>query len=95
MVVQFGPLKLDLHIETAAYILQSIVAKQSRRADLAVVGFPKQTPTSGLFWNAPVQPEEAKGAPQCKTITVIKDFEWILPIFQKDVIRIFCKIRGE
>ena len=62
MVVQFGPLKLDQHVETAAYIFQSSVAKQSRRADRAVVGFPKQTPTSGLFWNAPVQLEEAKGA---------------------------------
>ena len=92
-MVQFNPLKLDLNIETAAYILRSCVAKQSRRADLAVVGFPKQTPTSALFWNAPVQPEEAKGAPQCKT--VIKDLESILPILQKDVIKIFCKIRGE
>ena len=62
MVVQFGPLKLDQHIETAADILQRSVAKQSTRADWAVVGFPKQTPTSGLFWNAPVQLEEAKGA---------------------------------
>ena len=57
-----GPLKLDQDIKTAAYILQSSVAKQSRRADRAVVGFPKQTPTSGLFWNAAVLIEEAKGA---------------------------------
>ena len=51
-----GPLKLDQDIETAAYILQSSVA------DRAVVGFPKQTPTSDLFWDASVQLEEAKGA---------------------------------
>ena len=62
MVVKFGPLKLDQHVETAAYIFQSSVPKQSRRADRAVVGFPKQTPASGLFWNAAVLIEEAKGA---------------------------------